>query len=221
LVVGDFPSTFWRGAHICHLFEDYDEQKAFVLPCVRQGLSQNEACLVIVGRQSVDDWYVELQAQGIDVQRERERLALDVVTGEDYRRPGDFSSVGKARELLELMADRLRYFRGLRIVGDVAWESEPPLSADRVCHWEATANLVFENQDVRVVCQYDKRTDSPALLHAALRTHRDVLVGGRVFSNPFFDGPAILSMEPHLNSSTADRTKIEAIIQEITAPNTR
>jgi hypothetical protein len=206
---------FDNGAHVCHLFEGVNEQKALVLPFLLEGLRQGEACVYVTGRQSIDDWYLELQAYGIDVQRERQREALTVVSGAEYRRPQGFTSTNKARELLHFINDRLRDFPGVRIAGDVAWEWAPALSADRLCHWEATANLVFEDLDVIVICQYDIGTDSPALIHSALRTHPQVVLRQQLYLNPFYEAPRILENEPHLNHSDADAERVEAMLSQI------
>jgi hypothetical protein len=207
--------SFDPGVHVCHLFEDINEQKAVVLPFLFEGLSQGESCLYITGRQSVDDWYLELQAHGIDVQRERQRNALEVITGAEYRKPTGFTSTIKARELLRFINDRLRDFNGVRIAGDVAWEWDPPLPVDKLCHWEATANLVFEFLDVATICQYDIGADSPALIHSALRTHPQVILRQQLYLNPFYEAPRILEHEPHLNHSDADAQRIETMLGRI------
>jgi hypothetical protein len=213
----DFLKNFYfnPGAHVCHLFEDTNEQKAVVLPFLFEGLRQGESCLYITGRQSVDDWYLELQAHGIDVQRERQRNALEVITGAEYRRPEGFTSTIKARELLGFINDRLQDFPSVRIAGDVAWESDPPLPADKLCHWEATANLVFEFLDVVTICQYDISADSPALIHSALRTHPQVILRQQLYLNPFYEAARILENEPHLNHSDADAQRIEGMLSQI------
>jgi hypothetical protein len=89
----------------------------------------------------------------------------------------DFNSIVKARELLELIEAK-RGFQGLRIVGDVGWALNPQLAIDKLCHWEATANVVFEGTRARSICQYDIYRHSPGALHSALRTHPIVILEG-------------------------------------------
>jgi hypothetical protein len=204
-----------RAAHVCQLYEGINEQKAVVLPFVREGLIRGEACLYVTGRQSVDDWYLEFQSYGIDVQRERLGKALLVMPGLEYRQPEHFSSIVKARELLDFIEDKLADFSGVRIIGDVAWERFPPLPVEQVCHWEATANLVFEDQDVRTICQYDLGSDSPSLIHSALRTHPLVILGQRLYRNPYYEAPRILEDEPYSNHSDADAMRIDTMLKEI------
>src|SRR4030095_16734722 len=102
--------------------------------------------------------------------------ALIVMPAAEYRRPDRFDSITKARELAGFIEGRLASFPGVSIAGDVAWEWPPSLPVDKLCHWEATANLVFSGQEVRTICQYDLSADSPAVIHTALRTHSQVIL---------------------------------------------
>jgi len=202
-------------AHVCHLFSSANEQKSVALSFLKEGLERGEATVFVAGRQPVDDWYVELQAFGVDVKRERERNALRVISGAEYRDPKEFNSIVKARELLEFIEDRLEHFEGVRIIGDVAWEWDPPLPDDRVCHWEATADLAFSGLNVRTICQYGLNSDSPPILGAGLRTHQQVLMGQRMCDNPFFEAPQILEKEPALNHSSVDRHQLSNMLRRL------
>src|SRR5262249_35115705 len=95
------------------------------------------------------------------------------------------------------------------------WEWDPPLPADKLCHWEATANLVFEGLAVRAICQYDLGTDSPQVIHSALRTHPQVILGRKLYSNPFYEAPRILENEPYLNHSDVDAPRLASLLSQI------
>jgi len=207
--------SFHRGAHVCHLFDSLSDQKAIALPFLEEGLRLNEACLYVTGRQPVDDWLFELQAYGVDVKRELNREALEVVPGAEYRKPEGFSSIAKAQELLRFISSRLGAFAGVRIAGDVGWAISPALPSDQVCHWEATGNLVFEGQAVQAICQYDVTVDSPALIHSALRTHPQVIFGRRLYLNPFYEAPFILENEPRFNMSQAAPGQVQDMLMAL------
>ena len=100
----------------------------------------------------------------------------------------------------------------MRVVGDVGWAIEVKLSVESLCHWEATANLVWEDTNCRAICQYDIGRHEPAALHSALRTHPIVVFEGRALQNPFYEAGAILANEPHLNSSHADTDAVQAML---------
>ena len=66
------------GAHACHFFTSLDDQKRVTLPFTREGLQLNEYVLLTFPAEKVEDWYVELQASGLDVQQARERGHLSI-----------------------------------------------------------------------------------------------------------------------------------------------
>lgn len=202
-------------SHTCHVFRDTAEQTAEALAFVREGLENGEACMLIVGRQPVSDWHRKLQACGIDSLGKHVGGALTITDGASYRQPDRFNSMTKARELMRFISDHTDGFNGIRIIGDVAWEYEPPLPVDQLCHWEATVNVALAAQNVRTVCQYDLSSDSPQLVHAALRTHPYVYVDGALHSNPFNDAARILQYEPHLNQTTGDAGSVEQMLRTV------
>ena len=95
------------------------------------------------------------------------------------------------------------------------------MPADDVCHWEATANLALEGSPVQTICQYDLVNDSPTLIHSALRTHPQVILGEGIYSNPFDEAESILEKEPFLNHSDGDRARVDGMLRQIRFPNSR
>jgi hypothetical protein len=211
-VVSNLNLAIDRGSHACHLYETFGEQKEVVLSYFQEGLQNGEHCLYITADQSVDEWYLEFQAYGIDVQSELQRGSLNVINGEMWRQTGDFNSVVKARDAWRLIDGLLANFKGVRIAGDAAWALDPPLPVDQLCHWEATANMVYEGADARAICQYNLNRHSPAAIHSALRTHPIVILDGQSRANPYYEAPRILENEPHLNHSSDDPVMLESMI---------
>ncbi len=203
---------FERGSHICHLCEGRNDQKAVVLPFLKGGLRLGERCTLITSDLSVDDWYFELQAYEIDVFEEGRKGTLEVLEGTKCYLEGEFNSLVLARQFWQMIESSLPNATGVRIVADMTWTLGAPLSIDQLCHWEATANLVFADTDARAICQYDIRRHPPAALHSALRTHPIVIFEGRARHNPFYEAQDILDHEPYLNGSDADAGKIEEML---------
>jgi chemotaxis family two-component system sensor kinase Cph1 len=200
-----------RGAHVCHLFESRDEQREVTLRFIEEGLGRGEYCLHVTSDPSVDDWFNALQASGIDVVTERLRGALEVLPALDWYLATDFGSITHARRLWRTIESKLMHFAGVRRTADMRWTVDN-LAADELCHWEATANVVLEDAEVRAICQYDLGYHSPAEIHAALRTHPVVIYDGRPQPNPYYEAPAILANEPFLNASDAESATIEAML---------
>jgi hypothetical protein len=200
------------GAHASHFFESFGQQKEVVLPFFKEGLANGEHCIYVTHEQSVDDWCFELQAYGIDVQAELERGSLAVITGDQWHAGGDFNSIVKARDAWQMFEAKLADFSGVRIAGDASWALEPALTADQLCHWEATVNLIYEGEPIRAICQYNLQRHTPAALHSALRTHPLAILAGRVYANPYYEAPRILENEPNLNASLADPAAVKDML---------
>jgi hypothetical protein len=209
-----FP--FKPGSHACHFFETFGQQKEVVLPFVKDGLDNGEHCIYVTHDQSVDDWCFEFQGYGIDVRAEVERGSLLIITGEQWHAGGDFNSIVKAREAWQMFEARLATFSGVRIAGDAGWALEPALRAEELCHWEATASLIYEGEPIRAICQYNLTQHTPASLHAGLRTHKLAIIDGRAYANPYCEADRILENEPLLNASSADAPTVKDMLVRLT-----
>jgi hypothetical protein len=209
---------FEPGAHDCHLYRGWSERAGVVRPFVRDGLERDEYCLIVTNPKSADTWRSDLKTFGVDVDEAEQRGALEFASGENWREPlsnGAPNSIIMARNTLEMLAALLTRFSGVRIVGDAEWDHQPPVHPDVLCHWEATANLVFEESNVRVICQYDVNHYAPAMLHAAMRTHPSVIWDGRRRSNPGYQAHQILAHEPHLNRSGSNSHGVDEMLANL------
>ena len=144
-----------RGGHACHLYQNWSERRDVTVPFVRKGLERHEHCIVVS-----------------DVDAEERRGRLQFLTGATWRTPlVAGGSLGMARTALTMLKPLRSEFNGVRIIGDAEWDLPPSVPAAAVCHWEATANVVFDDSDVRVICQYAAGHYTPDHLLAPLRTH--------------------------------------------------
>ncbi len=204
--------------HTCVLYQTQGELKQYLLPFMKEGLSNGEHCLFVCLEDAVDDWSLEMQAFGIDVRMHLDSGALVIATGEQWRQT-PFDSLTKARELWQHIDEHLAAFPAVRIAGDAAWARlDPPISSDRLCHWEATADLIYEDMPVKTICLYDVRAHSPSDIRAALRTHARAVVGGVTYPNHFYEAVEILDREPDLNASDADTGLIETMLASFQTP---
>ena len=205
------------GTHVCQLYRSEDDLKEVTLPFLRDGLSIGEHCLYVADGIGVDEWYRELQEYGVDVLTARETGALAIISSHAWRALSHGgSSLAMARDILALVDEQLDTFPALRIAGDVAWGTEPAIAADLLCHWEATANVVFEGLPVRVICQYDLGRYEPSFIEAALRTHPVVLYKGRRVRNPHYEAQMILEQEPMLNGCSSDAESVHHMLSQLT-----
>src|SRR5690606_37397641 len=117
-----------------------------------------------------------------------DRGALVLFSAEDWRKSSQFNSLGQARTVWNFIESKLEGFSGVRITGDAQWAAiEPALSSDRLCHWEATADMLYRGEPVHTLCMYDSGKHAPSDLRAALRTHATVLTNGQFYANPHYE----------------------------------
>jgi hypothetical protein len=200
--------------HICHLYTNKCEQVDLAVAFLNDGLAEHEACLLVCQPHAVEDWVVQLQANGIDVESQQRRRALEITAGDRQRLGGELHSIVKANEVLAFIRTRMD-FPGVRILADCGWGFDPPLPDDLLCHWEATLDLALHDLNVRAVCQYDKQSNSPAAIYSALRTHRVVVLGEQIYRSPCFEAPNILANEPWLNDASADAEQVQLMLRQL------
>jgi hypothetical protein len=166
--------------------------------------------MLMAAAMTVDTWRSELQAHGIDVRVETERGAL-IIKAE--RGPSeDFNALGHARELWRTIQPLLERFGAVRLLREQPWQPDLALQVEDLCHYELAKNLLFEDTEVRSICQYDLTNHPPAAIHTALRTHPLVIFDGKTHENPFYDGPAILEQEPWAFGSNADADQVDRML---------
>lgn len=205
-----------RGGHACHLYQNWSERRDVTVPFVRKGLERHEHCIVVSDEATFGDWRREFEAAGIDVDAEERRGRLQFLTGATWRTPlVAGGSLGMARTALTMLKPLRSEFNGVRIIGDAEWDLPPSVPAAAVCHWEATANVVFDDSDVRVICQYAAGHYTPDHLLAPLRTHTSVIRHGVLHANPNDEAARILRYEPQLNETPADAGLLDAALARL------
>lgn len=201
--------------HACLLYRDQNDQKRHVLPFLQEGLRNGEHCLFICPEASVDDWSLEFQAYGIDVVACLETGGLVISTGEEWRRT-PFTSLTKARQLWEHIEEYLARFPAIRIVGEASWSLlNPPIASGALCHWEATAGLIYEGMPVQAICMYNLTIHPPPDIRAALKTHSRVILEQGAFQNPYYESDRVLNGDPGLIDTEADAAVIDKMLARL------
>jgi chemotaxis family two-component system sensor kinase Cph1 len=207
-----------KGSHICLLYNDFAEQKATVLPFLRQGLAQGERCVCLPDDLREDECYLELEAYGPEVALARSNGSLLVGRSSSFELGGESNSIAMARGLLAFFESTLSIYPGVRFALEMPGSLGHELAADELCHREATLDVLHVAEPIRTICMYDLREVSAAVVHGALRTHPQAIVAQRLCPNPYYEAPAILEHEPHLNVSHADAETVERMIAELLEP---
>lgn len=79
-----------------------------------------------------------------------------------------------------------RSVRHTRAIAEMAWALEERPGTEQAAAFEAALNTVLAPLPVSVICQYGSIRFRPQLILAMLLSHPRIVIGERVFSNPFF-----------------------------------
>ncbi|HZY30019.1 MAG TPA: PAS domain S-box protein, partial [Candidatus Methylomirabilis sp.] len=182
------------GHHLCLIYEDVAQQMAAIVPFVRTGLARGERCLYIADHSTTREVAAALAAAGVDVQRERERGALVLLTKrETYLRGGRFEPEAMIALLRQALEEALAAgFTGLRATGEMTWALGPEVGCDRLIEYEATLNTFLPGARALAICQYDRRRFPPAIMRDVLRTHPVAILGDQVCQNLYYESPDLV-----------------------------
>jgi hypothetical protein len=142
---------------------------------------------------------------------------LAVLAAQEWYQELSVHTLRMAKTLWGTVSAALDTFGTARLLADMRWVTDSAVSPDTLCHWEASANTIFDGTGTRVVCQYDLSHQSPSEVLAALRTHPLVILDGKLVSNVYYEAPEILAKEPHLNHTEADSKQIALMLSSLKA----
>ena len=176
--------------HICALFNDADELYRLLLPFVRDGVEQGDKSLHVIAPAHIHDHCQRLRTAQIDVDAATRKGLLDIRDWHEIYLPdGRFDQ----RRMLELLRDHLTQyqkdgFARARVIACAEWAAESHEGVHDLIEYEARYNLIHREQDA-VICVYDTRLFSPAMIAGVLHTHPTILMNGILQKNPLYIPP--------------------------------
>ena len=125
-----------------------------------------------------------------------------------------------ARKVWESIERSLVHHPYVRVIADLSWTLAAGISPSQICHWEATLDCLLSPEvAAKVICLYDNRRLPTETLHAALRTHRGVLLENAPAGNVYYEAPTILANEPLLNECSSDQTQVDGMLRPFLQPS--
>lgn len=170
--MSDSIEQLGTGDHVAYFFRSNAERLAFVIPYMVIGLRRGERCMYIADENSVPRICQELQSAGVDVEEEKKRGALNVVTKhETYLRYGMFEPRKMIYDLdREVKLSLDQGFTGLRASGEMSWALELPSAMARLIEYEEQLQAVWP-AEFAGVCQYNATRFAPELIAQLKRIH--------------------------------------------------
>jgi PAS domain S-box-containing protein len=197
-----------HGDHICSIYENEAEQLAASIPVIVEGLARGERCIYIADNLTVEEIVQALRAAGVDVERERQRDALRLLTRADTCiRTGEFAPQAMIDFIRQAEAEALADgFSGLRQMGEMSWVLGSEPGCDRLIEFEALVNRLLINSKIVGLCQYKRSRFDVACIHDVFRTHPLVILCDQVFPNPHYEPPE-LALSPEGQASAEFKQK--------------
>lgn len=197
VAVGQTPQQLSRvgaGDHLCVIYECFEDQMRALVPYVRMGLERGERCICAVDEHDVQAMVAAMEAQGVEVERERERKALVFLSQRDaFLRSGDFVPEQMMDFIRKLEEDALAEgFTGLRTSGEMTWTLGSQPGCERLIRYESLLNHSLPGSHWLTVCHYHRGRFRPEIIRDVLRTHPLALIGDEVFENIFYESPEML-----------------------------
>jgi signal transduction histidine kinase len=178
---------FSSGGHVCPVVEGLGEQSRVLCDFIESALEQQERFIVAASAREMEDLTAMLERRGVDVEHERRRRVIDLVTEGDLVQPEDFSPSVFLQALDRAeRAARTDGYRGLRFAGVNGFLD---VAAELVRETESRLNETLENSELSLICLYDRARFDAAVLHEAVHLHPSVLIRERRLDNPYFGLP--------------------------------
>lgn len=181
-----------NAAHICAFFESEKQEYACTVPYFAEGLAQGEQVVTIrdaaeIGRH--ERRLRELMPNAIDEPVRTNQLRL-VASEETYLKSGCF----QAERMFSMLEDVLREagsgpYRRVRTCGDMTWALREMPGTDELMEYESRVNQLTAQHDCTLMCVYDVNRFSGRAVMDVLATHPLVVMGDRIYENPYYVEP--------------------------------
>jgi hypothetical protein len=102
-------------------------------------------------------------------------------------------------------------FKRVRTCGDMSWALREMPGTDELMEYESRVNVFTQKHDCTLMCVYDVNKFSGRAVMDVLATHPMVVMGDRIYENPYYVEPAqYLRTLLHRGSSPLAKPELES-----------
>jgi len=175
--------------HLCQIYATPEEWSAAVSTFLITGLRQGEKCLYVVDTNTADQVRALLHGQGVDVTAAEAsgQLAIfnetEVYTRGGFFDPDQLISSG----ITSIETAIAEGYHALRGAAEMSWVLRGYPGSNRFIEYEAKVNRdLYPNYPVTGLCQYEWQRFGLPLLLDVICTHPTIMVGTKVYDNPYY-----------------------------------
>jgi GAF domain-containing protein len=180
------------GSHLCCIYETEEDYWAVVASLLRQGLEWSERVLHITDSRPCGSIVKCLRDNGLDVEAYLASGQLVILTCDDVYLQGGSFDPEAVIALLQAEAEQAlaEGYQALRVNSEMCWILWGFAGSDRLVEYETKLNESLAGSQCLILCQYDQRLFSPAMLLDVLRTHSTVMIDAEPYENFYYTPPA-------------------------------
>jgi hypothetical protein len=169
---------FKNGDHICVFYRSEYELMQVLNPYIVEGLRRGERCFCAQKPETLKRLVNDLRFLGVDVDREIQRGALDLLSEDDTYLPyGRFEPEAMMDMLIRSIEEaRKQGFSSFRSAGELSWAVEGRNDCDLVVGYEHLVNEYYPGKPAIGLCQYPINKFPADALEGVVRAHRMQLV---------------------------------------------
>ncbi len=178
---------FSWGDHICAIFDDPQQQMELMSRFVAEGLRAVQLCVWVSPPGSAGRFRAALARIGGDLPSLEAASQLVVLADADFYLEGGVFQPARTMALLRTLLEQGRRdgYTTMRMATDVSCLRDERMDPTRWERFEADLTHEVSRLPAVLVCQYDRAQIPGSAVVAAFRTHPLVILGDRLYENPF------------------------------------
>jgi hypothetical protein len=179
-------------AHICAFFDSERQEYECLIPYFAEGLARGEQVVTIRDAKLCKAHIDRLRASdAIPVDNAIASNRLRVVASEEtYLQDGVFEVERMYKMIESTLVDAKEHgYTRVRTCGDMSWALREMPGTDELMQYESRVNELTREHDCTLMCTYDVNQFSGRAIMDVLATHPVVLLGDRIYENPYYEKP--------------------------------
>jgi len=181
-----------EATHICAFFDSEKQEYDCLVPYFTEGLVQGEQVVTIRDAEKMGEHKRALQDRmpiPLDDSINRDQFKI-LASEETYLREGFFGHERMGLMLEEVLkAAAASPFKRVRTCGDMTWALRDMPGTDELMEYESRVNVFTREHDCTLMCVYDVNKFSGRAVMDVLATHPMVVMGDRIYENPYYVEP--------------------------------
>lgn len=182
-----------QSTHICALFDSEEQEFDCLAPYFAEGLEHGEQVFTIRNAMEIDQYVERLGSRMPSPLRRyiNSRQFRLMAIEETYLVQEIFEAERMIAALKEVLHEtRAAGYRRVRTAGDMRWAVKSLETTDGLMEYEARVNELTPQHDCTFLCIYDQAAMSGQAMMDVLSTHPMVLMGSKVYENPYYVEPS-------------------------------